>query len=194
VTETEACVRYMESWCRRGIRCGNWSDMNECMVYALDCPDLYFGPGSLRTVDGMLACAEDWEAWACHAATVPPCAVGGTQTAGQPCINASQCEGGACNAGQDGCGTCLPVAELGEACSVTTVACDHTQYCDSTGVCAVEGELMPDPPPMTPTEPYSTVGEACGGGAPPCHQAAECVSGVCAASGSMGAFPRRCLM
>jgi hypothetical protein len=151
-TEAEACLRYTEAWCRRQVRCGTQRDVRDCMLSGGSaCPDLFFADGSLRTVAGMLTCADTWEAWPCSVGAPPPCASPGTRAHGEPCIGVAQCEGW-CRGGGTACGQCVARAGLGESC-IDSGFCEVGLDCDEHFVCVELGTPAPDPPLPGPGEP-----------------------------------------
>jgi hypothetical protein len=96
------------------------------------CPDVLFAPGSARTVDGTLACADAWRALACEDNN-PECAFDGTLPDGEDCVTGIQCASRYCTGGRDSCGTCMPTAELGEPCDDTLgPQCEPGLYCHGT--------------------------------------------------------------
>lgn len=152
VTETEACVRYVEGWCEQRVRCGLYSDFPFCMLrFAGACPDLLFAEGSSRTVEDVLECAETWQSWHCNVTISPPCAMAGSAALGDPCINGSQCESGTCSGSilLDECGTCLQPKAVGEACE-SGDPCESGATCDTdTHVCTLS-DLPEEDPEVVP--------------------------------------------
>jgi len=151
-TKLEACRRYYTAFCKRYGECGLLPGL-ECEVRVELCPDRLFSEGSLWTVERANACAPEWESFDCNIAATgigPDCDDQiGTRAEGESCIIGNQCASGACSAiymYQQTCGTCLPVAENGGACS-GSVACPRGQSCDETGQCADVLLTAPEPVP-----------------------------------------------
>jgi hypothetical protein len=113
----------------------------DCLAeYAIYCPDALFAPGSTRTIEDALQCAEAWPTLSCSQFdrdVSPACARPGTLAGEQPCLFSPQCESGSCTAFGEACGVCYAVAREGEACGTTK--CEHGTFCDSANgyVCAV---------------------------------------------------------
>jgi hypothetical protein len=104
------------------------------------CPDIEFAPGSLRTVEGLYACAQAWATMPCadyDARKVPPsCATGGSLPDGSRCISDVQCQSDHCRRGDRSgpkCGICAPRAPPGGACP-SLDDCPYDQWC-SSGTC-----------------------------------------------------------
>ncbi|HTM46502.1 MAG TPA: hypothetical protein VL137_16195 [Polyangiaceae bacterium] len=160
-----ACHLYLDAWCQRMVDCTASEDVDRCkeQEYAL-CPDLFFSPGTTRTVDGLAACATDISQMTCldwEQDNWPSCVSPGTRAEGESCVFSSQCQSLECAASGDSCGTCLPIANLGELCG-DNAACGPGQRCN--GVC----ELIPAPPPgqmppdPSPVPPGLAQGMSCG--------------------------------
>jgi hypothetical protein len=175
---TEACIEYIRAWCERNIECGMGQTFPECMMRANTCPDQAFAEGSVRTVEGLLECAEQWRQADCNSLPgySPRCALPGTRVGGEPCISNMQCASSLCIIRGMNCGVCdssirAHVGE-GESCQAEGSICDYPTYCDSS----TERCL-----------PMAQQGEACDElNGPPCQ------SGVCgydAASGTSYCVP-----
>lgn len=129
---TLACIEYMRGLCERSARCdGIPSTIEPCMSNARFCPDVMFAPGSTRTVEGTLACADEWRELPCDAVpSHPTCATPGTRAAGEPCIASMQCASHSCSTYGDTCGVCSQIAGEAEACDLAAgIDCDEGLYC-----------------------------------------------------------------
>jgi len=137
-TETHACLEYILGFCEYTARCGGESNVTACFERnGASCPDLVFAPGSSRTVDGTFACADEWRALGCELVT-PECATAGTLADGEACISGIQCASRLCSVGESACGSCLPSAELGEACDdALGPQCTPGLGCDPTALVCV---------------------------------------------------------
>lgn len=137
MSQGEACVIYAAAFCRRSIECEG-SDVSDTTVYqcAANCPDVMFAPGSTRTVESLLACADEVTALSCEdhqAANYPACVSAGTKAIGEPCVYNSQCASLLCKVA-DACGVCVRPVGAGEDCSGTDVGCGANLLCRN-GVC-----------------------------------------------------------
>lgn len=174
-TPAEACIAYARAVCGRLVECQGLSP-SACDYAVTDCPDVYFSPGSTRTVAGLKACALDYGALSCaEVLTRKPlaCTTPGTRQAGEACTYASQCASLSCSAQLDQCGMCVDVAGEGEACSPDGLDCD-------SGLTCVAGKCAPDPGDA-PAEPGQPCGQRtiCQGG--------FCKAGICRPLGDDGA-------
>ena len=155
----QACLAYANAVCKRRSVCTGSADL-DCESAGADCPDVTFSPGSQRTVQGLLACAKDYESFSCDAMAreeVPPCVTAGTRATGEPCVFSSQCASLACRTTTPGdCGKCAARVGQGQACKdAADVVCDFGLGCDQT-----TGKCTPPPPP--PSRPSARQpGEAC---------------------------------
>ena len=138
VDPTLACIEYMRGQCERVTRCNNPGESAEPCVanYARHCPDTMYAPGSTRTPEQVLACADDWRELACDAELGrPQCATPGTRAAGEPCIASIQCASLICTSYGNSCGICAQVVRVDEACDEAAgVYCPDYHYC-SEGAC-----------------------------------------------------------
>jgi hypothetical protein len=100
---------------------------------AEDCPDLVFSPGSTRTVDILLECAEVYATLPCEdvlAYLTPPCVTPGTKQLGEPCRYASQCESLNCKYAELGsCGVCVRTVGENEDCGAADADCRADLVC-----------------------------------------------------------------
>jgi len=184
---THACLEYLLGFCEYSARCGGGPEsVIPCFEQIFDtCPDVLFGPGSSRTVDGTFACADDWRALSCDL-TRPECATAGTRAVGEPCITGIQCASRLCSGATGACGSCIQSAKLGETCNdVDGPQCEGGLSCQMPdGVCVLSSEWVgggqaigeecdPTAPECYPNdcragddgvyhcEPYPTLGEDC---------------------------------
>ncbi len=178
----EACRVGVLAQCQRRVECGK--DANCELIAVQRCPDALFSEGSLRTKEGVLACAEEWKTFSCRALyefKIPECAILGTLEVGSACAYSSQCSSGLCDTGGTGCGECVAVGD-GQSCG-PDLDCPAGAWC-LDGSChtdILDPATYPEgaPPPGTVAEAHA-----------PC--VAQCVPGyVCAYD--PGADERRCL-
>ncbi|HKU36988.1 MAG TPA: hypothetical protein VJR89_02540 [Polyangiales bacterium] len=162
LTEAEACRRYVAYYCERRLFCGITSleDAYSCFYSAELCPDMYFSPGSTRTVEQVTACAKAWLDHPCddvlHERS-PACATPGTRELGESCVTNSQCKSSRCTAyvTDPTCGKCVAVAASGGACS-TELACPRDEMC-TNGKCMPRQLVTPSGKPSFVFAP----GQAC---------------------------------
>lgn len=161
VAAHSACARYIESMCQRDIECGILEGSLQSCVWTLieRCPDVLFSPGSARTPEGVIACADEYAAHPCdelRAERLPACVSPGTRGAGEACKYASQCESLTCSAEfTPACGQCVALVQPGESCNDERV-CPLGETCES-GEC-VPNELPAPPPVRQEDEPCSSAG------------------------------------
>jgi len=153
---TAACIYYVQVWCTHRFECGRYGDLEQCLIRNDSmCPDLFFSDGSNRTVEGLIACAQEWLDWPCEESNPgrsPDCVVPGTRAVGEPCINASQCANGRCAVMPDECGVCATVVGEGQDCVPDNVLCDAGLVCDRDINACVPYESQPEPSPIDPGE------------------------------------------
>jgi len=134
-----ACVRYFRAQCNRRLVCEGGAPMADpCSGVTDSCPDVHFSAGSLRTVDGLIACAQAWESHPCPDVfnnRPPACAISGSLADGAPCAFNNQCGGGYCaSPGKDpqhpACGTCGQRAPSGGVCQAYD-SCQYDEECRS---------------------------------------------------------------
>jgi hypothetical protein len=120
-----ACVAYFRAQCNRGAVCRGYGPGSDpCPTVTDSCPDVHFSTGSLRTVEGLQACARTWEQHPCPevlAGHPPTCAIAGSLADGAGCIFDTQCSGGFCagvahDPAHPACGTCGQRALSGGVC------------------------------------------------------------------------------
>ncbi|HVU49668.1 MAG TPA: hypothetical protein VHL80_03215, partial [Polyangia bacterium] len=185
-----ACVAYFRAECNREDVCeGGGEVADPCPTITDRCPDSEFAPGSLRTPESLLACAEAWRTLPCDmfaSGQFPPCAgIAGSLPDGAPCSTAVQCAGRACGKGSDmqhpSCGACATRVVSGGGCGdggacqydeecindacmklVTGVALG--QPCDDTHVCALPNLCVRTGSGIATTcQPQPKLGDACSG-------------------------------
>lgn len=173
---TLACIEYMRGLCERSTRCaGAPREFDSCMRYARFCPDVMFAPGSVRSVEGTLACADGWRELSCDAVpSHPACAMPGTRADGEPCIASMQCASLLCTAYGDSCGICASVVGAGEPCAPGSIECDDGLACstDEPYVCE---PLEPRPPAPAPL----ALGDECN------PSTSQCYPNACRLDGSV---------
>jgi len=126
-------------------------------------------PGSGVTVDGIEACVTSILASACQfpAGTPPACVFRGSRAAGASCTDGAQCASGQCDGtvtlGPDGpttpytCGTCEPVAAVGDVCARD----DYSAGCVKEAACTTVETMSPDPQYMCVAATEGDAGAAC---------------------------------
>jgi hypothetical protein len=141
-TERSSCIAYIEAFCEKSAACvpgGGGLSLRRCLENTALCPEYFFAPGSTRTIEGMLECAEGFRRLSCHeylAGRRPPCATPGTLAEGEPCISPAQCRSSSCNNFSAGlsCGTCGRLFGPDEDCSSGfpggPVSCQIGDRCD----------------------------------------------------------------
>ncbi len=176
-----ACRAYVTAQCQRRAECSN-DPREDCTTTAVhDCPDLMFSEGSLRTIEGMFACAEEWKTFDCEATRVgklPACVIAGAAEDGAPCIHGSQCASNWCSGYVNRCGQCLPVVASEGMCDpdVSINVCPNGEHCPY-GTCTPRSPVMPLVP-----RPEGTA----------CESDVVCADGLVCASESESS-PRVCL-
>lgn len=181
VSKRAACRAYVTAACLRISEC-NGTDPASCLDLLDHCPDYFFSPGSLRTVENILACVEPWRNFSCVQYQVdryPDCAIPGSLPPGSPCTYVSQCDTNECStAGQDACGICLRFAEPGEDCTAEGVTCRPGEQCGASRMCEpISAEYVETPPQLTEV----AAGEACSSSLQ-CPETAGCVQDATAGS------------
>ncbi len=145
VTKYEACAAYINAQCnRRRYECaGRAAVADPCPSSVASCPDFLFAEGSNRTVEEMLACADEWRRYPCEKANrleFPGCGSPGQRELGEPCVFGSQCASKHCRGSSvnPNCAICVPVGELGDAChnAEPPIACPNGTECTGDG-CAI---------------------------------------------------------
>ena len=165
-TPAEACIAYARAVCDRLVGCQGLS-LSACDYAIKDCPDVYFSPGSTRTVAGLKACALEYAARSCAdvlSRRTLACTTPGTRQPGEACTYPSQCASLACSASGGQCGTCLELATEGQACAAEGPECD-------SGLRCVDAKCAPGP-----SEAPAAPGQ-------PCAQRTICQGGFCNAGG-----------
>jgi hypothetical protein len=183
--QTEACIEYVRGYCERVFECGVViATYSSCLLSnGRLCPDRFFSPGSIRTVESMLQCADQWRAMPCNALIErinPDCATYGTRAGGEICHSGLQCASGYCDWTADRCGVCALAALEGDPYGDANDArCVHPLYCDSESQrCAARLQIGdgcdPDRPgclpnacatapgdPVNRCRPFPRLGEDC---------------------------------
>jgi hypothetical protein len=134
-----ACQAAIVAQCERLYVCEAFS-VGDCAQYAADrCPQYYFGPHSLRTVEDVEACVPLIRQASCTDVSMgiaTQCLLGGRGAAGDPCSSPSECASGSCSALAPSCGTCAVPLALGASCDVSTGHCASGTICHPrTRVC-----------------------------------------------------------
>jgi hypothetical protein len=175
MTETEACIEYIRSQCQRRAECGKDNIIFEnCFMGISLCPDIFFSPGTTRTIESLARCATDWSAASCDDFDfnmAPKCATAGTRIGGEACVFSSQCASQRCSADAKTCGTCDAEALEGQACGGVGITCALGLRCDGNTLRCVLNELMPSPAPF----PVVGLGEVCDRVAGPSCGKNDCV-------------------
>jgi len=129
-----ACYRYVAAVCERRAACTGRLVSQDCLANAEYCPELYFLPGSTRTVESLTSCAEIWSTFDCEATLrdeLPACATPGTRAAGESCTGSVECASSLCLASDtDAPSTCAALAAPGGACPDGT-RCVAGEHCES---------------------------------------------------------------
>jgi hypothetical protein len=135
----QVCRDAIVAQCERLYACQGFSP-GDCAQYAADrCPDFYFGPHTLRTVENVAACVPHIRQASCTAflmGNATECLLGGLGAAGAPCSSPSECASSSCSELFPNCGTCSAVLALGESCDVSAGHCASGTLCHpKTRVC-----------------------------------------------------------
>ncbi len=142
VSKYEACVAYMNAQCnRRQYECAGTTAVSDpCPWQLARCPDFLFAEGSNRTVEEVLACADEWLRYPCEKANrleLLRCGSPGQRELGELCVFGSQCASRHCGGlSLDGkCAVCIPEGELGDACYLAEppIACPNGTECTGHG-------------------------------------------------------------
>ncbi len=177
-----ACVTYFRAECNRRNVCAGLAEVADpCPTVTDGCPGAEFAPGTPRTVESLLACAEDWKTFPCAdvaAVKFPACSgVAGTLPDGSPCTASIQCRGTVCVNANDsshpGCGTCQTRLASGAPCSADST-CPYDEMCN--GVCTTRA-----------IPPY--VGQSCGPDVS-CGTALVCTAGAAGMTCQLPALPK----
>jgi hypothetical protein len=151
MSKAEACIAYTAAACKRRSEC--LSTLSDCFQATSLCPDVVFLPGSTRTVEDLLACADAYATLSCDAIRydqLPTCVTPGTLAAGEACSFSPQCASLECTGSP--CGTCAKSVGLGESCITAGVTCALGLYCGPKGQCAS---------PPDPNAPPKLLGGTC---------------------------------
>ncbi len=135
----QVCRDAIVAQCERLYACQGFSP-GDCAQFAADrCPEYYFGPHTLRTVDSVEACVPLIRLASCTdflMGNATECLLGGLGTAGDPCSGPSECASNSCSALFPRCGTCAAPLALGKSCDVSTGHCASGTACHkATRVC-----------------------------------------------------------
>jgi hypothetical protein len=163
-TQTSACREYVRAFCQRQAECGGFRPPAEaCLAQGNLCPDLFFSPGSTRTIESMLTCATAFATRSCEdqqRGIYPPCATPGTLPTGAACMFHSQCASAECSLHARGCGTCLASAEAGAACQTGVSVCPQGYACTS-GTCTETASTWTEPTEVVDYSVTLSAGTAC---------------------------------
>jgi hypothetical protein len=183
-----ACEVYSDAVCNRYAACAPaaitaaFGDDMTCRIrYSIYCNALLTAGGTAWTPDGATACAAAYGLMECNdflalpfrspdERTPPSCVpAGGALPDGAGCIDAGQCQNGACHRALGSlCGTCGPRMVAGASCTLASDCLGHLTCWK--GYCAVAGE----------------VGEPCDEMATPCNAPWTCFGGTCAKPTQLG--------
>lgn len=141
-----ACETLASAHCKRLTECG-WP-RPECGTITQGCPSRTFSAGSTLTPDTAMACAAQITALSCAeivAGELLPCETIGTRGQGEACAWNNQCASGRCSATNGACGSCLGIAQPGEACGdAIGVVCAPGSGCQlGIDVCRKNGQGDP---------------------------------------------------
>src|SRR5262249_31869351 len=171
-TQESTCRDYIVAYCTKSDACRGRNTPSNCTDTAELCPEYFFLPGSTRTIDNMLQCAEAWRSMTCEeflAGVHPACQTPGTIKAGAPCVTAPQCETLLClGPTATSCGRCASFYPPGAPCGPNDpqFVCPLDQVCDpTTKKCAT--------PKVTPV---GGAGAPCGKGGPACQVGLVCTT------------------
>ncbi len=139
-TEQSSCVAYITAFCERSASCRplGGGSLKSCLESTALCPEYFFAPGTARTIEGMLECAEAFKNLSCHeflSGYRPACATAGLLGEGEPCISPAQCQNGSCLGLSPGltCGVCGRLYGADEPCDGDgqsgPVACGIGRWC-----------------------------------------------------------------
>jgi hypothetical protein len=182
--KNEGCAAFARALCDKQIQCsaalakvyaGNVDTCYQMLTHS--CTVSGGANGSNFTDDKAGACAQRWAAASCDDALIanvgPDCHPPGDRPDGSACGSDFQCASAACLFGADGCGKCVPLPKLDEAC---------TGYCDYGSQC-VAGKCVP----------FRKQGEACDAVAS-CLPTLACVQGSCSPpmAGAACGAPQEC--
>ena len=141
----QACRDAIVAQCERLYTCQGFSP-GDCAQFAADhCPEYYFGPHTLRTVDSVEACVPRIRLASCTdflMGNATQCLLGGLGAAGDPCSGPSECASTSCSALFPSCGTCADALALGEACNVSSGHCASATMCHPTTKVCVPTPLV----------------------------------------------------
>lgn len=134
----QACREALIAQCERNKICTPRTS-TDCVQFAADrCPDYYFGPHTLRTVENVEACVPQLRQATCSDIQMgisTQCLLGGLGTAGAPCSGSAECASNMCSGTFGGCGTCRAPLALGEACFGSAPCASGTLCHPSKNVC-----------------------------------------------------------
>jgi hypothetical protein len=199
MSERQACILYVRASCnRRNVCTGLPKSERPCPETEARCPDYLFSEGSMRTVAGLLACADEFEAFPCEKIVpgkVPACVTTGTRGGGEPCVFGSQCQSLMCigdpkDPMYPSCKSCTTLVPSGSDCSAPETSCPIGEIC-SGGTCTP----IPDMAWMPLVDALPGLGEPCTSDGL-CAQGVACVDadstttgedGMCVAPPAVGA-------
>jgi hypothetical protein len=179
-TKTSSCVDYVLAACQRIADCSGYQPpLEDCTDQANLCPDLFFSPGSTRTIDSMLTCANAFATESCDdllRGVYPACATLGTLANGAACMFHSQCASGGCSQHGKGCGTCLAPAAAGASCQSGVNVCPQSYYCGSSNTCTARPSNWTPPTEVVDLTVPLPAGSRCTNyPTPPCAAGLACV-------------------
>jgi hypothetical protein len=188
MSRTEACITFSIARSLRYAECqGEQVSEDELSREVIGCPDKFFSDSTVRTVDGLLDCAEQYRTFSCDlllAGRYLDCMTPGTRAGGEPCAFSTQCQALVCDRDVRGtCGRCGALVARGGACGGQELICALNDQCVD-GIC-VERATTPPPPIMEVPEIDLPTGAACENHAE-CTGEELCFDGVCTARVPIG--------
>ena len=133
----QVCRDAILAQCERGSVCQQGSSA-DCLKFAARCPDYYFNPHTLRTIENVAACVPIIRQATCTDIAMglsTQCLLGGIGAAGDPCSSSSECASTRCSASYPSCGTCYAPVPLGGACSTSSGCVSGARCHPGTGLC-----------------------------------------------------------
>jgi hypothetical protein len=128
----EVCRQAILAQCERLYACEGFS-VGDCGQFAADlCPGYYFGPRTLRTVEGVEACVPLIRQASCTDVLMgiaTQCLPAGLGAAGDPCSSPGECAANSCSGQFPSCGVCAVPLALGASCDVSAGHCASGTIC-----------------------------------------------------------------